>query len=112
MFLTLGSCHLFAIFLWAFFLYLTQTLHTLIDAILFAGSCYTTLGYMGDQLPTGWRLIALFIAISGLFSFSLSTATILAKTSNFRMAWKGANKEKLIKYLKKHNLDESDFESL
>lgn len=112
LFLLFGFFHFIAVGLWAFFLIIFNTIPTTIEALLFAGSCYTTLGYMGNELPVGWRLLALFIAISGLFSFSISTATIFSKTANFKLAWKMKHHTKIMNYLRKHNLDETDFHSL
>lgn len=112
LFLVLGFAHLIGVSLWAFFLVVTNLIPSLIEALLFSGSCYTTLGYMGDELPYGWRLLALFIAISGLFSFSISTAILLSKTGKFKEAWKMRHHARIMKYLKKHKLDEDDFHSL
>lgn len=112
LFSALGMCHLIAIFVWAGFLLLFGLIPSFIDSLLFSGSCYTTLGYMGDKLPVGWRLLSLFIAISGLFSFSVSTAVLLSKTNKFKEAWKLKHQQKIIRYLKKHRLTESHFDNL
>lgn len=112
LFLLLGVCHILSIGLWSLILFYSGLVPVFINALLFAGSCYTTLGYMGDTLPVGWRVVALFIALSGLFSFSLSTGVLISKTNNFRIAWKNRYKSKIMKYLKKHKLSEEDFEKL
>jgi Ion channel len=52
-------------------------------AFYFTGETYTTVGFGDVLLPAGWRQLALFIAISGLFSFGWSTGvlvSIVAKT--------------------------------
>ncbi|MBU3658097.1 MAG: hypothetical protein FGM35_08760 [Rhodocyclaceae bacterium] len=57
------------------------------NALLFVGSCYTTIGIVSDTMPNVWKLQALFIALSGLFAMALSTATMLSMSRLFRMAW-------------------------
>lgn len=56
-------------------------------AILFAGSCYTTIGIVSDTMPNAWKLQAIFIALSGLFAIALSTASMLGMGPLFRQAW-------------------------
>jgi hypothetical protein len=46
-------------------------------AFYFTGESYTTLGYGDVLLPKGWRQLALFIAMSGLFSFGWSTGVLV-----------------------------------
>ncbi len=47
-------------------------------AFYFAGETYTTLGYGDVLLPTGWRQLALFIAMSGLLSFGWTTGVLVS----------------------------------
>ena len=47
-------------------------------AFYFAGETYTTLGYGDVILPTGWRQLALFIAMSGLFTFGWTTGVLVS----------------------------------
>lgn len=47
-------------------------------AFYFAGETYTTLGYGDVLLPTGWRQLALFIAISGLLTFGWTTGVLVS----------------------------------
>ncbi len=56
-------------------------------ALLFVGSCYTTIGIVSDVMPNAWKLQAIFIALSGLFAVALSTAAMLSMSPLFRMAW-------------------------
>ncbi len=46
-------------------------------AFYFAGETYTTLGYGDVLLPHGWRQLALFIAMSGLFTFGWTTGVLV-----------------------------------
>jgi hypothetical protein len=46
-------------------------------AFYFTGETYTTLGYGDVLLPTGWRQLALFIAMSGLFTFGWTTGVLV-----------------------------------
>lgn len=56
-------------------------------ALMFAGSCYTTIGIISDIMPASWKLLAIFIALSGLFGLALSTASMLNMGPLFRKAW-------------------------
>ncbi|MFY9136235.1 hypothetical protein [Zwartia sp.] len=51
------------------------------SAMLFAGSCYTTLGIFSDLLPQGWKSVAFYIAFSGLFSFAIATSSMISMIS-------------------------------
>lgn len=73
----LGS-HLLQIFIWAKFLdaeSLTSDVHR---AIVFAGSTYTTVGFTADTLPQQWQLLAVIMAVTGLFAFAWSTSALYA----------------------------------
>jgi len=47
-------------------------------AFYFTGETYTTLGFGDVLLPQGWRQLALFIAMSGLFAFGWSTGVLVS----------------------------------
>jgi hypothetical protein len=47
------------------------------SAFYFTGETYTTVGFGDILLPAGWRQLALFIAMSGLFSFGWSTGVLV-----------------------------------
>ena len=61
--------HLVAIFVWAAALVHSGLVADWRAAGFFAGNTYTTVGYGGDILPPGWRMVTPIIAISGLFTF-------------------------------------------
>ena len=70
-----------AILLWTSALHLNGLVDNIRAAMLFAGSCYTTLGVVSDDLPIGWQSLAFYIAFSGLFSFAIATAAMISMLS-------------------------------
>lgn len=69
---------LFSILLWTGVIYAKGLVTNLMLAMLFAGSCFTTVGIYSDILPEGWRFLALYISFSGLFSFAIATSALMA----------------------------------
>lgn len=67
-----------SIVFWTLVLYANDLIQNLHRAMLFAGSCYTTLGIYSDTLPKGWQSVAFYIAFSGLFSFAIATSGMMA----------------------------------
>ena len=80
--------HIAEVLIWAALIYQLNLLHTAIDAILFAGSCYTTLGFVEDVLPNGYKTLAFFISFSGLFSLAWTTSIMISMTNTYRETWK------------------------
>lgn len=76
-----------SIIVWGVFINLLGLVDHPFNAILFAGSCYTTIGIVSDVMPNAWKLQAIFIALSGLFALALSTAAMLNMAPLFRQAW-------------------------
>lgn len=72
-----------SILLWAAAIYLNGLINDPTLAMLFAGSCYTTLGIFPDILPEGWKALALYIAFSGLFSFAIATSAMISMLGSF-----------------------------
>lgn len=70
--------HLMEVLLIAMLLFGIHAFHDLRTAFYFTGETYTTLGFGDILLPTGWRQLALFIAMSGLFSFGWSTGVLVS----------------------------------
>jgi hypothetical protein len=58
-----------------------------IQTLLFVGSCYTTVGFIGDILPEGWKSLACFISFSGLFSIAWTTSGMIGMTNSYKAAW-------------------------
>lgn len=70
--------HVFEVLLIAVVLYGIHAFHDLRTAFYFTGETYTTLGFGDILLPSGWRQLALFIAMSGLFAFGWSTGVLVS----------------------------------
>lgn len=70
--------HIVEILLIAVILFGMHSFHDLRTAFYFTGETYTTVGYGDVLLPTDWRQLALFIAMSGLFSFGWSTGVLVS----------------------------------
>ncbi|MGA7750791.1 MAG: ion channel [Gallionella sp.] len=69
--------HIAEILLVAAVLFGIHAFSDLRTAFYFTGETYTTIGFGDVLLPTGWRQLALFIAMSGLFSFGWSTGVLV-----------------------------------
>jgi hypothetical protein len=67
-----------SILLWTAVLYVSGLEHDLNTAMLFAGSCFTTLGIFSGHLPKSWEAISFHIAFSGLFSFAIATSVMIS----------------------------------
>ena len=80
--------HFAEVLIWGLIIYQLDLLKNVNDAILFAGSCYTTLGLVPDILPNGSKSLAFIIAFSGLFSLAWTTSIMIEMTETYRKAWK------------------------
>jgi hypothetical protein len=87
--------HIAEIVIWGLALYLFKLLPNLGDSILFAGSTYTAMGFMEDILPSGWKMLAVIIAFSGMFAFAWTASVMISMTKNFRQAYTRTHMEKL-----------------
>ena len=87
-FVFLALIHLSEILLWAIFMVGLEIMKTPLAAILFAGSCYTTVGFIEDILPEGWRSLAFFISFTGLFSIAWTTSVMIGMTNSYKIAWR------------------------
>lgn len=76
-----------SILAWSGYILLLNLIEHPFMALLFVGSCYTTIGIVSDIMPNTWKLLAIFIALSGLFGLALSTAAMLNMGPLFRKAW-------------------------
>jgi|SRR5665647_3732907 len=70
--------HILEVFVIAVMLYGIHAFSDLRTAFYFTGETYTTLGFGDILLPIGWRQLALFIAMSGLFTFGWSTGVLVS----------------------------------
>ncbi|MFZ4379257.1 MAG: ion channel [Polynucleobacter sp.] len=87
--------HLAEILMWGFAIYLFHLLPNLGDSILFSGSTYTAMGFMEDILPSGWKMLAVIIAFSGMFAFAWTASIMITMTKNYRQAYTRLHMEKL-----------------
>lgn len=91
--LLLCIVQLLSILLWTWGIYAKGLMDDLTTTLLFVGSCYTTLGVYSDLLPKGWRFMALYIAISGLFTFAMATSAMISMVGSFAKAQQPVKKE-------------------
>jgi hypothetical protein len=87
--------HIAEILFWGVALYLFNLLPGLGQSILFSGSTYTAMGFMEDILPNGWKMLAVIIAFSGMFSFAWTASVMISMTKNFRQAYTKLHMKKL-----------------
>lgn len=86
-FVFIALIHLLEILFWALLIVSLQLIDDPIKALLFAGSCYTTVGFESDYLPDGWKSMAFFISFTGLFSLAWTTSIMIGMTGAYRNAW-------------------------
>jgi hypothetical protein len=82
------------------------------EAIMFAGSCYTTMGIVTEVMPIGWKFTAIVIALSGLFAIALATATMINMSTLFRRAWLMKHAAKIEAILEREHVEIPDFMSI
>jgi len=87
--------HIAEIFIWGVALFVFKLTPTLGQSILFSGSTYTAMGFMEDILPDGWKMLAIIIAFSGMFSFAWTASVMISMTKNFRQAYTKMHMKKL-----------------
>lgn len=68
--------HLVQIYVWGLSLTVFDIIPNPHQAMVFAGSTYTTVGFVTDSLPVHWQLMTVIMAASGFFSFGWSTAVM------------------------------------
>jgi len=93
--LCLFLTHIFEIILWGIALRLFNLMPNLGESILFSGSTYTAMGFMDDLLPSGWKMLAIIIAFSGMFAFAWTASVKISMTKNFRQAYTRLHMQKL-----------------
>jgi len=87
-FIFIALIHISEILIWSIYIIQLNLITDPVKAILFAGSCYTTVGFIEDILPEGWRSLAFFISFSGLFSVAWTTSIMIGMTNAYRDAWR------------------------
>ena len=86
-FLFIALIHLSEIVIWSIYITQLNLIDDGIKALMFAGSCYTTVGFIEDILPVGWKSLAFFISFSGLFSIAWTTSVMIGMTNSYKAAW-------------------------
>ena len=86
-FIFIALIHICEIVLWTFYLFGLRLMDDGVQALIFVGSCYTTVGFASDSLPVGWKSLAFFIAFSGLFSLAWTTSVMIGMTEAYKTAW-------------------------
>ena len=86
-FIFFALIHVSEIFIWSALIIWLNLIPDTVQAILFSGSCYTTVGFVQDILPTGWKSMAFFIAFTGLFSLAWTTSVMIGMTAIYKQAW-------------------------
>ena len=86
-FFFIALVHILEIVIWAIYLTQINLIKNGLDALMFAGSCYTTMGFVEDILPTGWKSFAFFISFSGLFCIAWTTSGMIGMTNSYKAAW-------------------------
>lgn len=86
-FFFIALIHIVEIVIWTLYIMALNLMDHPIQTLLFVGSCYTTVGFVEDILPTGWKSLAFFISFSGLFSVAWTTSTMIGMTNSYKAAW-------------------------
>ena len=100
------------IVMWGLSLSIMSLIKDPLDAIMFAGSCYTTIGIVSEQMPKDWRFIAVIIALSGLFAVALATSSMLNMSVLFRRAWLFKHADKIQAVINREKIVIPDFVSV
>lgn len=85
---SIALIHISEVVIWGICIHLLGLMADPIQALIFAGSCYTTVGFAADTLPAGWKSLAFFIAFTGLFSLAWTTSLMMNMTAIYREAWR------------------------
>ncbi|MBU3557606.1 hypothetical protein ICN18_08185 [Polynucleobacter sp. Ross1-W9] len=86
-FFFIAIIHISEIIVWTLYILSLGLIDNAIQTLLFVGSCYTTVGFIADILPNGWKSLAFFISFSGLFAIAWTTSSMIGMTNSYRAAW-------------------------
>ena len=78
--------HLLEIYIWGYALSVTALVNNTHQAMVFAGSAYTTVGFGTNPLPTSWDLVMVVIALSGMVTFGWSISVLVSMTQYYKSA--------------------------
>lgn len=93
-FFFIALIHITEIIIWSIYIVALNLMDDGIQILLFVGSCYTTVGFVQDILPIGWKSLAFFISFSGLFSIAWTTSTMIGMTNSYKAAWNLKHRQK------------------
>lgn len=86
-FFYIAIIHLTEIVIWTVYVHQLDLINNAVQTLLFVGSCYTTVGFVEDLLPDGWKSLAFFISFSGLFAIAWTTSVMIGMTNSYKAAW-------------------------
>ena len=75
--------HLTEIVMWATSLVVTGLIPSMITALYYCGSTYTTLGYGSDPMANGRNAITVVIALSGMLTIAVTTSILMTQFSRY-----------------------------
>lgn len=93
-FFFIALIHLTEIVIWTIYVDQLNLIDNAIQTLLFVGSCYTTVGFIEDLLPDGWKSLAFFISFSGLFSIAWTTSVMIGMTNSYKASWNLKHQQK------------------
>ncbi len=93
-FFFIALVHITEIIIWTLFIIALGLMDDGIQTLLFVGSSYTTVGFVEDILPVGWKSLAFFVSFSGLFSIAWTTSTMIGMTNSYKTAWNQKHRQK------------------
>lgn len=82
----LAISHLLEIFIWGYALSLSGLVPNSHQAMIFAGSAYTTVGFGANPLPLNWDLVMVVIALTGMVTFGWSISVLFGMTQTVHIA--------------------------
>lgn len=77
----LSAAHILEILILGYALKWMGLVSDIHQAIVFAGSTYTTVGFGSDPLPVGWDLVMVTMALSGLITVAWTTSVLFGMAS-------------------------------
>jgi len=86
-FFFIALIHVIEIIIWTIYILELNLIEDGIKTMIFVGSCYTTIGFVEDILPSGWKSLAFFISFSGLFAMAWTTSVMIGMTGTYKAAW-------------------------
>lgn len=78
--------HLLEILIWGYVLSWSGLISNTHQAMIFAGSTYTTVGFGTNPLPLNWDLVMVVIALNGMVAFGWSISVLFGMTQAVSLA--------------------------